>query len=437
MIFAAGALLPPEELPKLLENLEEQLNETLSGPGLETEVVLDALDSLGQALDRGELDPLLAQYGPPNVRWELSQVRWMLRRETLEKRLQMELGELRPGRWAERPFGRASVRPLGVLFHVTPGNQTGLPLFSAAEGLLTGNINLLKLPHGDRGLSLAALGLLTEREPRLAPYLYAFEVSSSNTTALERLASLADGIVTWGGDGAVTALRKLAPPGCRLMEWGHRLSFAYIAGYEDRDGELRALAQHLVKTDGLLCSSCQVIYLDTQCREDGAAFCETFLPLLEEAAHARSRDSAAQAALTTHTYRLERLARGETGRVWFGPGCSLTLGEDPELELSPLYGNVLVKCLPRRELLPVLRRQKGRLQTAGLLCAREEREQLTELLARAGVTRITRAGEMSHTFPGEAHDGGYSLQRYIRIVDVEMELAAAQNGYAEGGTTWN
>ena len=56
MIFAAGALLPPEELPKLLENLEEQLNETLSGPGLETEVVLDALDSLGQALDRGELD---------------------------------------------------------------------------------------------------------------------------------------------------------------------------------------------------------------------------------------------------------------------------------------------------------------------------------------------------------------------------------------------
>ena len=92
---------------------------------------------------------------------------------------------------------------------------------------------------------------------------------------------------------------------------------------------------------------------------------------------------------------------------------------DRELELSSLYGNVLVKCLPREELLPVLRRQKGRLQTAGLLCRAEEREELTALLARAGATRITRAGEMSRTFPGEAHDGEYSLRRYIRLVDIE------------------
>mgnify|MGYP000613963340 CR=1 FL=1 len=88
------------------------------------------------------------------------------------------------------------------------------------------------------------------------------------------------------------------------------------------------------------------------------------------AARERNRDGAAQAALYTHTYRLERLAEGAGGRTWFGEGCSLTLKPDRELELSPLYGNVLVKCLPREELLPVLRRQKGRLQTAGLRSGR-------------------------------------------------------------------
>ena len=217
----------------------------------------------------------------------------------------------------------------------------------------------------------------------------------------------------------MSALRRLAPPGCKLMEWGHRLSFAYVAGYEDREAEWSALARHIVRTGGLLCSSCQVIFLDTGRLEEGEAFCQAFLPLLNRAARERDRDGAAQAALYTHTYRLERLAEGAGGRTWFGEGCSLTLKPDRELELSPLYGNVLVKCLPREELLPVLRRQKGRLQTAGLLCRPEEREELTALLARAGVTRITRAGEMSRTFPGEAHDGEYSLRRYIRLVDIE------------------
>lgn len=97
----------------------------------------------------------------------------------------------------------------------------------------------------------------------------------------------------------------------------------------------------------------------------------------------------------------------------------MTLCRDGELELSPLNGNVLVKCLPRKDLLAALRREKGHLQTAGLLCAPADRPELTDLLCRAGATRITRAGDMSRTFRGENHDGEYSLRRYIRIADVQ------------------
>lgn len=84
-----------------------------------------------------------------------------------------------------------------------------------------------------------------------------------------------------------------------------------------------------------------------------------------------------------------------------------------------MEGNVLIKLLPARELLPTLRRQRGRLQTAGLLCPAEEREGLTEVLIRSGVTRVTRAGGLSAAFPGEGHDGEYPLRRYTRVVDVE------------------
>lgn len=149
------------------------------------------------------------------------------------------------------------------------------------EGLLTGNINLVKLPSGDQGLSLAVFQLLTEQEPCLAPFLYAFQIPSRDTAALRRLADLADGAVVWGGDGAVTALRQLAPPGCKLMEWGHRLSFAYLSRWEGEEDALSALAEHLIQTGGLLCSSCQVIFLDTDALGEGEAFCRSFLPLLE------------------------------------------------------------------------------------------------------------------------------------------------------------
>ena len=67
MMFAGGNILPQEELPTLLDTLEERLNETRSGPPLDVDVVLDAVDSLGRALDSGELDPLLAQYAPPSA----------------------------------------------------------------------------------------------------------------------------------------------------------------------------------------------------------------------------------------------------------------------------------------------------------------------------------------------------------------------------------
>ena len=420
MIFANGTLSPDQMLNTVLAQLENDIPRTLSGPPLEADTVLDTLEALGQELDSGALDALIAQYAPPGVREELDRVRPQISRAPLEARLKLELGGLS----GPRPFGRSEIQPLGVLLHVAPGNMAGLPAFTAVEGLLTGNINLVKLPHGDKGLTLAVFHKLAELEPRLSPYLFAFDLPSRDVNSLNRLADLADGIVTWGGDGAVAAMRKLAPPGCKLIEWGHRLSFAYLSNWEGL--ELAGLADHIVRTGGLLCSSCQVIYLDTDYLSLAEQFCKKFLPVLEKAAASwyKTPGQAAQAALYARETALEQIVdRAASNNLNFpGQACSLTLRRDGELELSHLHGNVLVKRLPRSEILPALRRQKGRLQTAGLLCPAPERAELAGLLARAGVNRITDPGHMSDTFPGEAHDGEYPLRRYVRVVDMENAL---------------
>ncbi len=417
MIFAGGKLLRDSDLNPVLGYLEEEIIQTLSGPPLAAETVLDALDALSRELDSGVLDDLIAQYAPPEAQEELDRVRPQISREALEARLELELGGLS----GPRPFGRAEVRPLGALLHVAPGNMAGLPAFTAVEGLLTGNLNLVKLPHGDKGLTLAVFQKLTELEPRLGPWLYAFDLNSRNSGALKALAALADGVVTWGGDGTVEAMRRLAPPGRKLIEWGHRLSFAYLSNWKGLD--LSGLAEHIVRAGGLLCSSCQVIFLDTDYLSEAEQFCKKFLPVLEKAAasHYKTPGQTAQAALYAREAALEQIVdRPGSGDLAFpGRCCSLTLRRDYDLELSHLHGNPLVKRLPRKEILPVLRRQRGRLQTAGLLCPAGEREELAALLARAGVNRITAPGDMSDTLPGEAHDGEYPLRRYVRVVDVE------------------
>ena len=74
--------------------------------------------------------------------------------------------------------------PMGTLLHITAGNMEGLPVFSIVEGLLTGNVNILKLPGNDGGLSMDIILRLIRLEPALADYIYVFDTSSGDLPAM-------------------------------------------------------------------------------------------------------------------------------------------------------------------------------------------------------------------------------------------------------------
>lgn len=91
--------------------------------------------------------------------------------------------------------------------HIAAGNADGLPVLSLAEGLVTGNINILKLPQADGGLSLELVQALIGLAPELADFIYVFDTPSSDIAAMRQMAAYSDGIVVWGGDAAVAAVR--------------------------------------------------------------------------------------------------------------------------------------------------------------------------------------------------------------------------------------
>lgn len=424
MIIAKGKIHPSERQDEILNEAEQHINETLAAKTLSAETVISAIDRLGRDIERGAFDYIINALPVDDPAHYKAMAAEMLSRGFLEYKLKTELGVGSPAETVlPKNSIKARIMPLGVIFHIAAGNMDGLPAFSLAEGLLTGNINILKLPQADNGLSVEIISKLIEYEPALADFIYVFDTPSSDVHAMRKMAALSDGIAVWGGDAAVSAVRALAPVGAKLIEWGHKLSFAYISGYSDKERELTELAAHIAATKGLLCSSCQVIYIDTECDGDLKNFCSEFLPVLEREVGRRNSVSIggrAHSSLLRYTDMLEDILGGApVPRVYKGKGCSLTTGTDSELELSDMLCNVLVKKLPRREIIPVLRRKKNYLQTAGLICAESERAELSDILARSGVVRITAAGAMSEYFAGEAHDGEYPFRRYTRVVNTE------------------
>ena len=170
-----------------------------------------------------------------------------------------------------------------------------------------------------------------------------------------------------------------------------------------------------------------IVYIDTDSMEEIYDFCRIFLPYLQETRDGRpitEIGAAAEMTLKDYNDELERILSGDSSvgenRAFRGRNCGLFAREDSELELSELYGRCLVKRLPRDRMMTVLRRQKGYLQTAGLLCDAEDDAILSERLLRCGVNRVTSLGNMSDNFAGESHDGEYSLRRYVRMANVEM-----------------
>lgn len=225
-----------------IEGLEQMLLQTLAKDRLKTEVVLLACETLSGLINEEDHLPILMKMGLDKDRAvsELAQAKRMLSKEFLEEKLNWELGiwqeqenfqdlekspitgEIRhklilPG--DEHPV-KLKMIPLGVLFHVAAGNRDGLAVFSVIEGLLTGNINMLKLSGQGDDLSFVMILELIRIQPLLSEYIYVFDCSSEEIKMIEKLADLSDGIVIWGGDEAVSAVRKLAKPNTRIIDWG-------------------------------------------------------------------------------------------------------------------------------------------------------------------------------------------------------------------------
>ncbi|WP_265566274.1 aldehyde dehydrogenase family protein [Streptomyces hygroscopicus] len=432
-----GEFIDDAEAGRRLALLPELTGRVLTRP-LPTDVVIGACAAVGADL----ADPasplragLAAHLPAEEADATLAELTAALTRQALERKLRRELGGPRPERLT-RPDARETVyeawAPVGLLVHIAPGNAAAVAPLSVVEGLLAGNLNVLKTSSTDTALALDLLAALGAADPSglIAERVVALRFPSSRREWLQALCGQADAIAAWGGEDAVRAVSDLAPPGCRVVEWGHRISFAYLTRDAAADhATLDGLAEDVCRFEQQACSSPQVVYLDTENAEEVFDFAGRFAERLAKISGARRAPLpgiAEQAEITT-TEQLARLEQhlGLTRVIAADDGSWRVLADTrPALSASPLHRSVWVKPLPRQAVTAVLRPMRRYLQTAAIGGGRADVAEVSRAVFAAGVTRVTPVGSMLEGYEGEPHDGVYALQRYSRRVSVRASGTA-------------
>lgn len=420
MVFLDGQIMDFADNIEAVKQIKKKIVKTLSGGSLDPEIVIQAADRLAadimsgrSYMADGEWPAISRDYPPASFAGYFTA-------DSLRKKRRLELPEIPDCPEEGKRFFR---EPLGVLLHIASGNAAGLPAYSVLEGLLAGNINILKLPSGAGGLSLYILKKLTEYEPRLKEYIYILDTPSGDKRVMEMLMRLAGGIAVCGSDETVRAVRERAPVNVKIIEWGHRLSFAYIADMNVPEEKLEGLARHIFSTNQLLCSSCQVVYLDTDNFEEVKKFGLRFSLVMEREGRRYGNPLfiRGKTAVERLTQKLE-LAGGTERNGKKGPAeryiypaghGSVTCINDSRLELSGQFGHVLVKPLPQKKIFS-LYPCKRHLQTAGIY---PESASLIKTLARCGLTNLCSLDNMGSFGILSSHDGTFALREYTRITE--------------------
>lgn len=358
----------------------------------------------------------------------------------IREKIRCELGVLQPAilsrRYPERQF--EAWLPIGCVTHVMPANVFAAPILGLIESLMVGNLNLVKISARDTELTPIFAEELCRLDPggKLRDFIAITRLASKETERMQRLFAVADAISVWGGETAVAAVRQAAPAGVRVITWGHKISFAYIAAeVSEETGFLAetvsAVANDVCRLDQQACSSPQTILVETdknpQAARDFAVKLAQTLEKVSPAITAQLPTDSEQAEITTvasvvqaeQALGLTEIFADSDDNRW-----RVFYDTRPGLKPSPLYRTIWVSPIKRSDITATLRPMRVWLQTCGLACSLPSLSALSRALFAAGVTRISRPGEMLDSYAGAPHDGVYALQQLTRRVSLDGPAAA-------------
>ena len=255
----------------LLGMLDAEIESTI-GRFPKVEDVIEACDAISRRIRSGDIGryrEALERDGSEDPMAIINALAEVYSRESMMRKIDRELGtqdlfELNRISATEQLY--EAWRPLGVLVHVTSGNSPIVAPTAMADGLITGNINIMKVASGIGEFACEVIGDLCDH-PGIGDFVYLLRFSSSDKETMGFLLDRADCISVWGGEEAVASIRESAPRGIPFVVWGHRISFAYIEPDCITEATMDDVAKSVCRNEQQSCSSPQCVLIDSDDRD--------------------------------------------------------------------------------------------------------------------------------------------------------------------------
>jgi phenylacetate-CoA ligase len=414
-------LTPKAALDRLLPGLAQQLEQPPT-----SERVLECAELFAQKLltrqhnlelDEGQRQELIA----------------FCQRSTLSTKLARELGvqpqSLRRIAYDQQPF--ENWHPLGLVVHITPANAPLLGFCAVLESLLVGNVNWLRPSSSDNDLSAQLLATLLDCDPGglLANCIAVLPVDIAD---IGLLCAHADGVSAWGGEAALNAIRQQIPSGCRWIDWGHKISFAYVSPEAVSPEALDILVDEVCRLDQQACSSPQWLLVDSDDSQTLYAIGEQLANAFERRAKrwpalAPTPQEASEITTRVAFAQLDQSFTDQTGHVWSGEGWRVIWEHHHKLAPSPLFRTLLLRPMPHALLAESLLPWRAFLQSCALISTPAQTPGLVRKLLGSGVNRIAPPELIHEGYAGEPHDGVYALSRMTRRTSVTLPTQLLAN----------
>ncbi|NUT94724.1 MAG: gamma-glutamyl phosphate reductase [Saccharothrix sp.] len=319
--------------------------------------------------------------------------------------------------------------PRGLVFHVPPANVDTIFVYSWALSALAGNRNVVRISPRSAGAASTVVDALNEALADAHPAVAQTQVMVTydrDDTVTAALSAACDLRVIWGGDRAVTEVRRhpLAPH-ARDLTFPDRASFAAVsvAGWQAASAEQRRDAAVGFYNDSYwfdqaACASPRALFWVGDSSGASAASAE-FLGLLSEVVAAKGFTVEPAMAVQKRVSAYGVAADGHARSIHFAGNAvatvELTAPEDVPREWLGA-GTFPLATLPTLEALaPMVERKDQTLSVFGF--SHDELRALAEHLAGRGIDRIVPFGS-ALTF-SELWDGYDLLSEFTRLVTVK------------------
>lgn len=441
--YLFGDFIDAELTPERLIHLFDRAR-TLSLQTVSIREILDILDRVGRRWRdpdwplriqaRNELPDLIG-FSPEMIDRGFSELGRLLDRTELENKLRFDLGRsatLDGWVWEKNYEGYLRAAPLGVLTHVSPGNVFLGAADSLVHGILTKNINIVKVSKGDPLFPLLFARSIREADPegRICRSFAVMTLPEERAEQEEILRTRSDGIVIWGGSEAVAAWSQGVAHGVKVIPYGPRTSFALVTELAlDELGwdalPVDGLVQDVISWETRACGSPQMLFWPESRRNELPDFMDHVGAKFQEwtAEIPPMQLDIGEAVEVRRELELTKfLAMKGRGRVLADPGLrwSVQVREWADHHVSPLNRTLVIICYPNTAtLLEWIRPLRSQLQSVGLAATSAEYRHLGLALTDAGVTRITEWGKMWLPKHGSPHDGTYQMRELIRWATIE------------------